>query len=283
MSLLLIDDRGELWPGDSRQLRTAFDSPFSGGEFVEYAVKNLGFVAINIYGKSIQLRLRPGFVTSRALSGLLGWLKVSKFDRVVLSLFQNSWQDQLLQPPQLRAIVDELAQSSGNARPDDCLTKDLPAAVLEAQPLVGEIYDNWANLAENYDTDTLVRLLRSVFKDRYAIVKKDRNKNSLTFYEFGDKMFPMYDLWRTCAIGAPVHEQPDRAYGRWVAAIYRDASECSKPHLAAVDAIMHCPLKGRSRTRYQRLIFPLQPNSADQLLVGGSFDDPTIDLRVPLG
>ena len=66
MALLLIDDQGHLWDGASRTLRASFDSPYSGGEFSDYAVTNLGFVAANAYGGSCQIRLRPNFVTDAA-------------------------------------------------------------------------------------------------------------------------------------------------------------------------------------------------------------------------
>ena len=58
MSLLLIDDQGEIWDGQSRKLRQSFGSPYSGGEFSDYAVANLGFVALNVYGGSCQVRPR---------------------------------------------------------------------------------------------------------------------------------------------------------------------------------------------------------------------------------
>ena len=281
MSLLLIDDQGELWRGESRQLRAAFDSPFSGGEFVEYAVKNLGFVALNVYGRSIQVRLRPGFVTARAIAGLSDWLENSKLERMVLSRFEGGWRDEMVQAAQILARIDELVPYAGQNGLKDYLSKPLPIDRVGNEPVVAQVCENWPSLVEAHRTDTLVRLLRSVFKDRYVTVKSQPDRGKLTFHEFGEEMFPAYDVWRTCAVGAPIQEQPDRSYGRWISEVYSEAANGTMPHAAAVDAIINCPVRGRQRYRYRRLIFPLKTASDGQLLVGGSFDDPTIDLRIP--
>lgn len=280
MSLLLIDDQGELWRGESRQLRAAFDSPLSGGEFVEYAVKNLGFIAMNVYGRSIQVRLRPGFVTAKAIAGLRGWLENATVERMVMSRFEGAWRDEMVQAANIVPRLDEMAPQAGQSCPQDYLSQPLPIERVGNEPVVSQVCENWPNLVISHQTDTLVRLLRSVFKDRYVTVRSQPGK--LTFHEFGEAMFPTYDVWRSCAVGAPIQEQPDRSYGRWVSEVYSEAASGMMPHAAAVDAIINCPVRGRKRHRYQRLIFPLKAASDGQLLVGGSFDDPTIDLRVPI-
>jgi hypothetical protein len=281
MSVILIDDQGELWRGDSRQLREAFDSPFSGGEFVEYAIKNLGFIALNMYGTSCQLRLRPGFATAKAIMSVRDWLRSTKVARIVLTTFEGDWRDELLQPAKIEGRLEGMAESTVSQRPDDLLRAPLTAAALEARSEVMDIIDGWPHLLTTYEAATLTRLLRTVFGDRFVVVRKADGADRFVFQEIGPTMFPGYDPWRTCAIGAPLEEQPDRNYGRWVAKVYREAIETGEPRVEAVDAIMRCPVKGRSRFRYKRLIFPLPQSSTGPLLVGGSFTDTSIDLRIP--
>jgi len=281
MSVILIDDQGELWRGDSRQLREAFDSPFSGGEFVEYAIKNLGFIALNSYGTSCQLRLRPGFATAKAIMSARDWLLHTKVARVVLTTFEGGWRDELLQPTKVEGRLDGMLESTVSQRPDDLLRAPLTAAALEARAEVMDIIEGWPHLLSTYEAATLTRLLRTVFGDRFVVVRKADGADRFVFQEIGATMFPGYDPWRTCAIGAPLEEQPDRNYGRWVAKVYREAIETGEPRVEAVDAIMRCPVRGRSRFRYKRLIFPLPQSSTGPLLVGGSFTDTSIDLRIP--
>ena len=281
MSLLLIDDQGELWRGESRQLRAAFDSPHSGGEFVEYAVKNLGFVAINMYGSSCQVRLRPGFVGGRAIAGFRNWLQQIPVQRVVLTTFDKGWRDELIQPGRIAERLDSLLGATAAPGTDTFLSSPIPVAAFgQASPL-GAIIENWTHLVSEYEADTLLRLLRSVFRDQYVIVKRQPEHDRLIFQEFGDKMYWRYETWRTCAIGAPIEEQPDRGFGRWVAESYREALADGTPRHDKVDAILHCPESGRIRRRYRRLIFPVATASAGELVVGGSFDDLSVDLRIP--
>lgn len=115
MHVYLIDDQGELWHGESRQMRAAFGSPFSGTEFVDFAVRNLGFVAINIHGASCQMRLRPSFAAPRALISFRNWLQQAKVERVVITIFedgrQGGWQDELVCRAEADRRIRVLVQS----------------------------------------------------------------------------------------------------------------------------------------------------------------------------
>jgi len=280
MNFLVIDDLGEMWHGDSRRLRAAFDSPYSGGEFVEYAVKNLGFVAVNVYGTSCQVRLRPGFVATKALMAFRAWLKRSQLERVVITRFEGGWQDELVRPSDAEQRIDDLVQPERGQASDDYLSVPLASADLSERPALAEVIEQWPQIAENYDTDTMVRLLRSVFDDRFVIVRRSPDRQKLCFQEFGGQIYARYEPWRTCAVGAPIQEQPDRAYGRWVSNLYMKSLDEAVPRLNAVDAIVRCPQRGRSRFRYKRAIFPLANDSAGDLFFTGSFENATVDLRI---
>ncbi|MBS0243539.1 MAG: hypothetical protein JSS20_15285, partial [Proteobacteria bacterium] len=211
MSLLLIDDQGKVWPGESRQLRVAFDSPFSGGEFVEYAVKNLGFVAINNYGRSCQVRLRPSFVAVRAVHALASWLERARVERAVLTTFDKSWCDEFVPGSNLQPRIEGLLSDGASGRPEDFLARSLPPSAIEGSGMLADIVRGWPHLTQNYDVQTLIRLLRAAFDGRFVIVRREKGNDRVLFREFGERMFPQYDTWRTCAIGAPIEEQPERA------------------------------------------------------------------------
>ncbi len=107
MSLLLIDDLGKVWQGESRQLRVAFDSPYSGGEFTEYAVKNLGFIAIDFYGSSAQLRMRPNFLGEKTVASARHWLQSAKVQRVALTTFEGGWRNELVRSHDVDARLEQ--------------------------------------------------------------------------------------------------------------------------------------------------------------------------------
>lgn len=282
MSLFLLDDQGEMWRGDSRRLRIAFDTPFSGGEFIEYSVKNLGFVAINVYGASCQIRLRPTFVTQKAFATLIDWLGESRIERAVLTLFDAAWRDELVQSSKAIGRLEEVVLGCSNGRHNDLLSKELPVQARESPPLIADLLASWPHLVNNYTTDVLLRLIGTAFDQRFVAVKQSPHLGKLVFHQFGESMYTQYDVWRTCAIGAPLQEQPDRTYGRWIAGAYREAASLEMPRQDAVDAIIRCPVAGgRQRFRYRRVIFPMQATGTDITFLAGSFADNAIDLRVP--
>jgi hypothetical protein len=281
MSLLLIDDQGELWRGDSRQLRIAFDSPYSGGEFVEYAVKNLGFVAINVFGASCQARLRPGFVTERASKTLLEWLTRSRLERMVVSTFERDWKSQLIRVADAPARLSQLMDQASQAKPDDFLSSGLTLSAISHRPLLRDIVEAWPHIVGQYEYDALLALIKGIFENRFVVVKMPSEAPHLLFHEVGEGLlFSAYETWRACAIGAPIEEQPDRHFGRWVASTYKSAASDVLPRIEAVDAIMRWPHAGRSRHRYKRVIFPFKAEGAPKFLVGGTIVDDAIDLRV---
>ena len=119
MSLQLIDDQGQVWDGSSRQLRHAYDSPYSGGEFSDYAVVNLGFIATNVYGHSAQVRLRPTFTADAAYDALYRWLLSRRFDRVVITWLGDGWKNEMLRSNQAALIrLDDLIEAAKLHRPD---------------------------------------------------------------------------------------------------------------------------------------------------------------------
>jgi hypothetical protein len=279
MSLLMIDDQGELWRGDSRKLRIAFDSPYSGGEFCEYAIKNLGFVAINLYGLSCQVRLRPKFIGEKTHKSLIDWLRRGKMQRVVLSVFEKEWRDELVHSKQIEGRLEALLPTSTPARPGDFLCKPMPVESLDARPKLRDVVASWPYLSKHHDAESLIRLLRSLMDERFVILTPSQSDGRLVFSQISDHIYKEYETWRSCAVGAPVEEQPDRKFGRWVANAYYDTAKDMTPRHDAVDVIMNLPSTGRSRLRYRRMIFPM-PVTGSRLLVGGSLFDAAIDLRV---
>ena len=282
MSLLLIDDQGVVWDGGSRQVRKAFDSPYSGGEFTEYAVLNLGFVAINGYGNSCQIRVRPSLVTPAAAAALADWLADGRFARVVLSAFATEWTTELLGSATLASHrLQSLLAVGRKARPEDFLSREVQVAIaVRERTALAQILGDWRRLAEPSGQHQLMQLLQQTFGDRYVVVKKDATQGSVVFHELGEGLFSKYETWRACAVGAPVDEQPDRNYGRWIASTYTDAIDARLPKLQEVDAIVRWPHAGRTRLRYRRLLVPIHQPDASPMLLAASLMDNRIDLRV---
>lgn len=283
MSLLLIDDQGEIWDGQSRRLREAFDSPFSGGEFTEYAVANLGFIALNVFGTSCQIRYRPSLTGERTYRALRTWLGQKTCERIILSWFNQDWVNELVRGSEAAvARMEQLAIGSRKPTPTDFLSRLLPDAELHPRSPLGELVRDWRQLSVPSGQRALIKLLEETVGNRYVIVKHDPEINRVIFHELGEGMYKKYETWRSCAIGAPVEEQPDREYGKWVADAYAEALAANRPMIADVDAIVRWPQEGRARMRYKRVLVPLISASGAPMVLGGSLLDNRIDLRVGL-
>ena len=280
MSLLLIDDQGEIWDGQSRKLRQSFGSPYSGGEFSDYAVANLGFVALNVYGGSCQVRLRPTVVSDRSSRTLQDWLNRTRNDRVVLTWLDGDWHNELLRAgPSCLRRIDELMSNAHRTMPNDFLSRKMTAEELPAGSPLREILENWPSLSVASGQRALMNLVEQSLGQRHLSVKKSNDRGKLVFHSFGEELFSDYETWRTCAVGAPMEEMPDRTYGKLVAPGYYDTMAENAPRVEEVDAMIRWPHNGRARLRYKRLIVPLHTEPATPLLIGGSILDHRIDLR----
>ncbi len=280
MSLQLIDDQGQVWDGSSRQLRHAYDSPYSGGEFSDYAVVNLGFIATNVYGQSAQIRLRPSFTADAAYDALYRWLLNRRFERVVLTWLDSTWQNEMLRSNQAALIrLDDLIEQAKRQRPEDFMSTLIPGDEVSRDVTLKKLFQTWKLSTRDNRPETVRTAINSILGNRYAIVQQDHMNNRLLYKELGDGLFTSYDTWRTCAVGAPMEEMPDRAYGRWVKGCYSDVLSTMEPTVEKVDAIVHWPHSGRTRMRYRRLILPLALSDGSRIVVGGSLVDDRIDLR----
>lgn len=284
MSLLLIDDAGLEWPATSRKLREAFGSPYSGSEFVDYAIANLGFVGIDNYGASCQLRLRPSLVSEACWRGVSKWLRRARSERVVVSWLGSDWSYELIRSTDVALRrVENLITSTTTARPDDFLSRPLGLDEISPLSALGQIVRDWANLSTPSGQGKLRQLVEATLGDRYVLVEKSSDDGRLMFQEFGQGLFAPYETWRSCAIGAPIEEQPDRNYGRWVATAYQEVLIANQPRIAKVDAIVRWPHAGRARMRYKQVIVPILTSAGQRTLLGGPIFDNQIDLRVGLG
>jgi hypothetical protein len=77
-----------------------------------------------------------------------------------------------------------------------------------------------------------------------------------------------------------VEDQPDYAYGQWVARAYRQVLETREPSLDDVDAVIAWPHQPRVSYRYKRLVVPFQGGNRSTLLLSATVIDSDINLRL---
>jgi len=286
VNLVIIDDIGGVWDGGSTRLRTAFGAPLAADEFSTYVVKNMGFAAVNIYGRSCEIRIRPGLIKPKTLASLVDWLRARHFDRLITAPFDTHWRYRLHanRDAALREL-GELVAAGRQPQPGDYLMRPLPGKTLpEVSPMhqaLNSLIRNWPMLSQSVHRDGLWHIILSL-QGRYHVVDAEPESQRLKFREIGRGFISYSDDWVSRACGTAIEEQEDPAYGRWVASVYRDVIAAGVPSVCDVDTIMTTPRLGRARVRYKRVLLPTRSAAGGFWLLSSSIIDNSIDLRAGL-
>jgi hypothetical protein len=278
--LLLIDDFGELRSDRSEVVRTSFASTYISGRVSNYLVKNLGFAAINFFGSSCEVRLRPAIATDRCLASLMRFLLIRRIERIVLNHFTDDWNLELTGNIEaFERRVNELVRRERRTQINDFLAEPRPVDVVHSDTTFKGILDSWNEFGRNAGKATMSRLLKTVTDGRYAIIRHDPSEDSFRIAELGGGYLSFSPRFRTQCRGTDLAAQPDAEYGKFVADAYRRSLQQSEPIIEDVDAIIATHDMGRRRIRYRRLVLSRPGINGENWIVSSSILDPRIDLR----
>ena len=286
MTTAIIDKHGRMWSAHSREIRLACDSPYSGWEFSNYSINNLGFIGIHEMLSSCQVKLRPELVGQASIRALADWLVKKSFSRFVLSLhcvdgplefFTSRWR--------LLERIESAIEATRNGSCGNYLAELDPAG---RRPAVVALLDllrqNPPDLSDAQATLDLSARVREVFTSRFVIAKANPSGRDIVFNTISDELFDSFVNWRSIsAIGLPVADLPDKGYGEWVQQSYENAMTTQEMVCEKVDVIVSMERMGRMRYRYSRTLLPFNDASGTPMLVSGSIDDKRIDLRIGHG
>ncbi|MGD9830658.1 MAG: hypothetical protein AB7U66_18205, partial [Hyphomicrobiaceae bacterium] len=284
MTQHLIDDEGELWSSPSQALRARFETPYCGSEFEDFLVRNFGYIAVTRRNRSIRVRVRPARASEKALYRLVFLLFESSSERVALSTLaedQSDWQDALFtDSADAIARIMMLSSDAQDPRPDAFFSRPRALDGLgPANPFV-PLIEHWRARSGHFERTSFLERLVGPLQDRYLMIRLDGRSERLSFEEVGGG-FPLLDRsWLDNFTGVRVEDQPDYYYARWVAESYRHAAKMPIPTVHDIDALVRRPKLGTKRLRYQRLILPFTREDGSTLMLGSSFLDESINLRI---
>lgn len=281
MQTLLFDDKGELWDAKSRALAEALQASLSCDDLLKYVVKNLGFIAATDGDGSLRLRLRPAVVSQTALSALLYWLHDRVVDRVLISFLDGEWSHELVRSRE-EAVNRLLARVkvSLEDRRGDFLNLPRPLQDLQSSNPLRGLLDAWADCNGTYDSERMRPVIQKAVNGRFVLVEASPRSSNLFIKDVGGGLGNFGKYWLSRSIGLRVEDQPDYAYGKWVAGPYRQVLSTGEPSLEDVDAVITWPQQPRTSYRYRRLVVPFKGESDSTLLLGVTLVDPNIDLRI---
>ncbi len=207
MANFFIDDCGTMWSGNSAELRRAFDSPFSGGDFADYAVRTLGFIAADRFGAALQIRLCPKRVSEPALVHLKTWLGGQKCDRAIVSdaAADGGWTFGVFaDKTQLFTHFDKLMRRARKASGGDILTRMVDAENLDAHHPLRRLVGEWDQMRRLRNFAELKAVAASALGRRNLIVEASKANSALVFADVGDGFHSYGSSWAREALGVPV-------------------------------------------------------------------------------
>lgn len=255
---LLVDDIGRVraWPGarGSHEL-VGQDVDF---DFPAYAVRNLGYVSIFESPDATRIWLRPLLVADATARALVDHMASNPRRRFVISYFDEVWQHAICgsREKTFETLFSLLADRAGDKTPDRFMaTRRSIQGILAARhdPLA-PLLNLWMDGSAVDDLPDLLRRLG--LYDRAMIVERDPTSGRFVFRHSG-RGIELYDrAWPAVAVGRAVDDQPDRAYGRWIAAACADIDAHQVPRFELVHALVGGSDGLQRQWRYERLMIP---------------------------
>jgi len=279
MQLLLIDDQGDLWVDTASTLRASFAPDVPNDTCSNYVVKNLGFVAVDVFGRSCQVRVRPAMVSEASLQTLYAWLETNGFERVALGYFDSDWHLELhAGVGKLKNRLNLLVDGVRVQRPSHFVAEARSLDGLHAYPCLSALIANWSSLRAEPRRSQLIAAVKTLTGGRFTLLKVERDSDRLVIDDTGSGYLTYGSDWPKRARGAPFAKQPDRDYGSWLEETFAPALISDSPLVHDVDAIVSTPAFGRYRLRYKRLILPFERDGQRYLLASSAIES-GIDLR----
>ncbi len=138
----------------------------------------------------------------------------------------------------------------------------------------------WSDSGGKYDRERLHPLLEKALDGRFVVAEARNGGSDLMIKDVGSGMRGAARLWLSRSIGLRVEDQPDYAYGKWIAGSYRDVLVKGEPDLGDVDAVISFPQEARQSYRYRRLLLPFVADGRSEIVLCTSLVDPDINLRI---
>lgn len=276
----LIDPQGQWWRWPSPVLAEKLGYADPDFDLGGYATRNLGYTSLLIEDYATVLQFRAGMVSRQALDTLKPYLaKAVAKKPVVLVFFASGWTEELyVEAEALLARMEQLGPLREPRQRDQfiCHPHQPRDWLYNAHHNLSALFELW-RFVDGVYTDAAARYLsRSGLIARTVTI--DGNTDSLRIAQCGEG-FSVYDSFTFHGnLGKSIADQPDAAYGNWVAQAYRRCRDSGEPQIDDIDAIIEEPGHDPRRRRYQRLILRWRRPGGDLVLTGSSMLNQNISI-----
>jgi hypothetical protein len=278
---LVFDDRGNIWPAHSTELRRQLYCFHPSEDLPGGLARNLGFVAGCRSGPNVALRLQIDLVSDIALAAAYYWVSDCEPARVLIDYLGPTRPAEVYTSAE--AAISRLVKLTRDREASRHIAeKPCPVDDLAAGSALRGLTEIWASNGGRYDAQAFTEYAARRLLKRFLIVRQD-DAAGLVFDTIGDGLHvPDRDWFRT-AIGRPIEHQPDAPYWRWVAQVQRAALQSNEPVLSDIDASIYWPSLGRVRRRYRRLLLPCTAPDGTRLLFSANSSEARVALKGRVG
>ena len=205
---------------------------------------------------------------------------------VIVVFYLGGWTKEFIRSGRDAAIrigeIGAAAQHEGGRTPFVMARRRFEALLHGPRNALSDILDLWRNSERRFQPG-VGEIVAKAVGGRGLVIAPSPDRNRLIVRHCGDG-FGFYQdrQFYAQAIGRDVTEQPDKAYGAWLAETYRAILADMQPQLADVDAIVRQPGREPHRSRYRRLILPWRDDDNQPMLTVTSLLLPNIDIPLAL-
>lgn len=230
----------------------------------DYVVRNLGFVSVTRRSRDrMTIRLRPSLVSRKALDACLKILMNQDFAQGEIQRYEEDWISEIWpnDPALLHRLADLCEKAQRMQEPRfGSRPLDISAVSSDSSNPLKPLYQKWRVSSAIFDDTTLPFLISYGLDFRLSVVTAPRMGEPLRFQFFGDGFKFYDDHQKMKVIGAPIEDQPDAEYGRWLAEQYDAVVASGRPALDYVTARITPDSGPGRRSRYERLLLPWRTN-----------------------
>jgi hypothetical protein len=276
---LIIDDGGRARNLGEPGLARSYCSDMESSDFAAFAVRNLGFVHAICTSGRWNVRIRPKVVSPAAIVGTIVLLaERGAVSGSISTLSEGRWHDEIAGSfERLLARLsayDRRALSGGSRR---FISR---ACKLVGRSDVDPLHRVLAACAvrQGEDPQAVAAFCGPLVEGRVTLAEADDGESFVVRHT--GTGYRVYDqLYLKSSFGRRIDDDPDMAYGQWLASSYRSALSNGEAMVHQVDAIIRGARNGLERVCYRRLMVPLSAARGRRFVLSASVLDDTVDLR----
>lgn len=285
---LLFDDYGRVFSSQSRELRDRLDALQLGEGFIDYVVRNLGFVSAEVSGEVVLVYMRPSRVAPRALGALLYWLGDRPQARVVLRCNDVGGATHILLGPAPTAAkrLPDIVTKAQIASSRELLSRLVAAHSLPSDdPLrrLAALSDGIRMALRDRNFASLGMMTVPLTGGCYAVSVAEGDPAQARVEHVGVGYERHIGYWLERVIGHRMRDLPTVEYGSWTADAYAAALASGEPVIHEIDATVAWPRLTPRRHTYRRLLVPMRGEGGVSRILSAVVGDSRIDLRSERG